>query len=292
MKDSAVFCHYRHENDLTFIKIKLIGLRKMFLYTSSQSELFALFDVHFALTDRFGGVSTGAFDTLNLGFNVGDNLDDVAYNHSLVRAGFCNHFHIQQGQKCANMYYVSQIHSTRSIVLDECLEAKIPHNDASLCLGEADAIITNLPYRICTTMVADCNPILLYDKKQHAMAVIHAGRRGLFGDILSSVFLKMKSLYNTESKDCFVYVGASIRSCCYEVGEDVRKELFALGFSENTMSSNKLDMIACLQHQCEKLHIPSHQIEISPYCSCCESRLYSYRKQRLTGRFGLMAMLF
>uniref|UniRef100_UPI002603D2FF laccase domain-containing protein n=1 Tax=uncultured Helicobacter sp. TaxID=175537 RepID=UPI002603D2FF len=52
----------------------------MFLQTSLQSLLFKGQKICFALSDRFGGVSKGAFSTLNLGYYVGDKSLDVTEN--------------------------------------------------------------------------------------------------------------------------------------------------------------------------------------------------------------------
>ena len=273
----------------------------MFLHTSLQSQLFKTQNVRFALTHRFGGVSNGAFDALNLGYLVGDELENVAHNHQSVTIRFYDEFHIAKHRR-KPLYYMEQIHSTQSIILNEnleshlALESSLKGEDAidkphSICLGKADAIITQLPLRICLALVADCNPLLLYDTKNRAMAVIHAGRKGVFYGILPHTFMQMNTLYGTQAQDCLLYVGASIRSCCYEVGQEVYKELLALGFSDGAMKGNKLDMLHCIYAQCENLGIKKECIEVNPHCSCCNNELYSYRREGVTGRFGLLAML-
>lgn len=263
----------------------------MFLHTSCESSLFRGHKICFGLTHRFGGVSQGAFATLNLSFHIGDDKKSVEHNHKQVRQRFYNTFGITQ-ELHTPLYYLHQTHSTQSLLLDEALESQhklpnLPQNPGYL--GKGDVIITHLPYRICLVVVADCNPILLYDSKNAAMALIHAGRRGVFNGIVAKVFEKMHMLYGTQAKDCLLYIGASIRSCCYEVGEEVREEFVKLGFGAEGMKGNKLDLIYCLQEQCKALGL--EQMEISPYCSCCDERLYSYRREKHTGRFGLLAML-
>ncbi|CUU39675.1 MULTISPECIES: polyphenol oxidase family protein [Helicobacter] len=277
----------------------------MFLHTSFESSLFREQNVRFALTNRVGGASVGAFNALNLGFNVGDMFQNVVRNHQKVAMCLYEECHIAQ-EKRKPLYYMEQIHSAESIVLDEALESRLLESQHlqrgeqdfatrdfkdSICIGKTDAIITHLPYRICLVLVADCNPLLLYDAKHHAMAVIHAGRRGVFDRILPQTLAKMTTLYGTKAADCLLYVGASIRSCCYEVGQEVRDELLRLGFESSAMNGNKLDLIHCIYTQCENLGIKQEHIEINPHCSCCNDNLYSYRREGITGRFGLLAML-
>ena len=273
----------------------------MFLYTSLQSPIFRDKSVYFALSNRLGGVSEGVFDTLNLGYYVGDERLNVERNHHIFLSEFWKIFALNDKQKVVSaLYYCHQTHSTQSIILDEKnlssfedfykTKSKIiaPH---SICLGEADAIITHIPYRACLVLVADCNPILLYDNAKKVMAVIHAGRRGVFDGIVPAVFKRMSEVYGSSVSDCFMYVGASIRACCYEVGKEVQEELLALGFDKSVLKGNKLDLIACIKTQCKNLGINVEHIEINPYCSCCNKQLYSYRRDKTTGRFGLLAML-
>lgn len=284
-----------------FVSNMSIKRKRMFLYTSLQSSLFQKQNICFALTNRFDGASTGAFNELNLGYYVGDTLQNLTYNYRIVATRFYDEFHIKQNHK-KPIYYMEQFHSACSIVLDNALESsllleqslmakELKNKQDSVCVGRADAIITHLPYRICLVVVADCNPLLLYDTKHHAMAVIHAGRRGIFDRILPQTLAKMTTLYGTKAEECLLYVGASIRSCCYEVGQEVRDELLRLGFESSAMKGNNLDLVYCIRTQCENLGIKQEHIEISPHCSCCNDNLYSYRRDGITGRFGLLAML-
>lgn len=264
----------------------------MLFATSLESELFANENVCFAVSDRYGGASVGAFDTLNLGYHVGDERQHVESNHRHVRDAFFRHFDMRdRGLWRAPLYYCEQIHSTKSVIIDEgVVSAYGGCDEASVCLGEADALITHVPYALAFVMVADCNPILLYDRRLKVMGVIHAGRKGVFGGIVPAVFWRMNEVYGTMARDCLIYVGASIRSCCYEVGEEIRAQARILGFDDVFRGEN-LDLIACLYKQAKNLGLESKQIEISPFCSSCEEGLYSYRRERTTGRFGLFAML-
>lgn len=277
----------------------------MFCCTSLESSLFKNENVCFAVSDRYGGVSEGAFDGLNLSYGVGDCKQSVDINHKRVKGAFIETFGkvdssnrlvageswVDKDFKNVPMFYCEQIHSTKSVIVDENLALKYrQYKGGSVCLGKADAIITHLPNVLIFVMVADCNPILLYDRKNSVVSVIHAGRRGVFEGILPSVFMRMNEVYGTRTEDCLMYVGASIRSCCYEVGEEIRTQAEILGFKDVFRGKN-LDLNACLKQQSENLGLNPTQVEISPFCSSCENGLYSYRREHSTGRFGLLAML-
>lgn len=260
----------------------------MFFYTSLESALFASEPVRFALTHRLGGVSKGAFSTLNLGYHVGDAAHDVAQNHALIAHRFYNCFNVQSIE-APIVHYCNQIHSTHSLILKDAFASQ-NISGASVCLGEADGIITHTPHKLALIMVADCNPILLYDRIHRALALIHAGRKGVFGNILQATLEHLHTHFATRAQDILMYVGASIRACCYEVGKEIQNEALAL-FGRDVLQRNKLDLIMCLTMQARALGIMDNHIEISPHCSCCEPLLYSYRKERITGRFGLLAMI-
>ena len=240
----------------------------MLFYTSLESPLFRNENVYFALSDRYGGASEGAFNTLNLGYGVGDDKQRVDINHRRVKEAFIETFNKADSNglgasesgadrdfaKNIPMFYCQQIHSTKSVIVDENLVSKYRRRDGSMCLGEADAIITHLPNVLVFVMVADCNPILLYDRKNGVVSVIHAGRKGVFDGILLSSFMRMSEVYGTRVEDCLMYVGASIRSCCYEVGEEIRTQAEILGFIDVFQGKN-LDLIACLKQQSENLRL-------------------------------------
>ncbi len=138
-------------------------------------------------------------------------------------------------------------------------------------------------------MVADCNPILLFDTKHRVLALLHGGRAGLQKGIIPNAFAQMQAEFDTQPLDLFAYVGPSIRVCCYEVGEEV--------FSDSVLRAGKivrggkiyLDLIAIIQTQFQEANITNYHF--SPHCTCCTSTYFSYRKNPQCGRFGLFAYL-
>lgn len=270
----------------------------MFAYTSLQSPLFASLPICFALTDSLGGVSSTPFESFNLGYHVGDSVDSVRVNHMRARREFSRIFNVVSSP----LYYLTQVHSTKILRLEKDLA--LESESESICVGESDGILIDMPYRTALVMVADCNPILLYDRVKHAMVLLHAGRKGVLEGIVSRGFEAMARNYGGKPEDCLVYVGASIRGCCYEVGEEVKAQVLDSEFSgalrkdvaDKNPSSVRLDLIHCLQIQFHTLGFLPEHIEIDPHCTHCTEHFYSYRRASYhsggrTGRFGLIAML-
>lgn len=142
---------------------------------------------------------------------------------------------------------------------------------------------------IALIMVADCNPILLFDSEHQVFVLLHGGRVGLQKGILPHALQQMQERFQTKISNLFAYVGPSIRACCYEVGEEI--------FDDSNLKIGKitregkiyLDLIALIQAQFQEAKITNYHF--SPHCTCCTQSYFSYRRNPQCGRFGLFAHL-
>jgi len=210
----------------------------------------------------------------NIAFHAGGDCKDSTFRDSILhnRQALITPFLMTQ------LAYLNQIHSTQII-----------HANHGGFLGDGDGIIITKSNIIGLIMVADCNPILLFDKRQKILILLHAGRAGVQYGILKKALQTLQKDFHTNLQDLFVYCGPSIRACCYEVKEEV--------FSDDSLNYGKilregkiyLDLIAILKEQLESFGITHY--EISPLCTCCENSYFSYRRDLHCGRFGLFAYL-
>ncbi|MDR0440301.1 MAG: laccase domain-containing protein, partial [Candidatus Accumulibacter sp.] len=122
-------------------------------------------------TTRRGGVSVGAFASLNLGDHVGDDPASVAANREIVRRRIGT-----------RPVWLGQVHGTRVI-------------DAARISGpfppEADAAFTRETGMACVVMTADCLPVLFCDRAGTVVAAAHAGWRGLLAGVLEATITAM-----------------------------------------------------------------------------------------------------
>lgn len=243
-------------------------------YHSTNSPLFSKTNISFALTSRYEGKSLPPYESLNLAYHVGDEKINVDKNRKIVQDIFAPNKEI---------IWMNQIHS------DIILDTNTRENKDGF-LGTADALVCAQKNVLCMVMVADCNPILIYDQNRQVFALIHAGREGLVKSIIHKTITKMIDDYQSKPQDMLVFVGASIRKCCYEISKDL-----ALSFDKSHLiiknSTYKLDLISLVKSQLKQCNILSENIEILPTCSCCEESLFSYRREQTTGRFALLATL-
>jgi YfiH family protein len=116
--------------------------------------------VHMRVSTRKGGVSRGAYASLNLGLHVGDEPAHVIENRA-----------IWAQELGAKPVFMNQVHG------QQCVELT-PSTDHGL---QADVSYTSNKGLACTMMVADCMPVLLADSSGAFVAALHVGWRGFLG---------------------------------------------------------------------------------------------------------------
>lgn len=150
-------------------------------------------------TTRFGGVSKGAYASLNFGEHVGDDLAAVAEN----RRRLVSTLDLKQEPS-----WLRQVHGTRVARLSGEQEQE-----------PADASVTSKPGLACAVMTADCLPVLFCDRAGIKVAAAHAGWRGLSAGVLEATIAAM----NTDPAELMAWLGPAIGPESYEVGEAVRQ---------------------------------------------------------------------
>lgn len=226
-------------------------------------------------TTREGGVSSSPYQSLNLAFHVGDNPQDVTQNHDILASQLLYDRH--------NLVYMKQIHSDIIIQIDKSYNFDTP----PLC----DALITNATNIPLMVMSADCTPVLLYDPKNHAIGVVHAGRAGALSEILPKTIQQMCRSYGTELQHLSISLGPSIHGCCYEINKSIAQAVEKKGYPRALTKINKklfLDVNTILLQQLNFLRVPHANIEVIDHCTACQSDTYfSYRAHdQHTGRIA------
>lgn len=219
-----------------------------------ESELLKL-----GFTTRFGGVSEGAYEGLNLGDHVGDLPANVAKNREILAE--------QIGIAPDNLKFMHQIHSNRVEILRNLDDELQP----------CDGVITALRGVVLCVLVADCSPVLIADERRGVVATVHAGRAGVTGKICTNAVNLMASEFGCEADDLRVFVGANIKARNYEVGE------LDLGAFNRYKNGGKFDMESALRDEFTALGVK--RVEFDPHCTFETQELFSYRREGVTGRF-------
>lgn len=119
--------------------------------------------------------------------------------------------------------------------------------------------------------VSDCNAVVIMGEQRYG--ILHAGWAGLKEGIISKMFEKLTELGESEFS---VFVGPSIRTCCYEVGEEFTEWVDAKYLQKNNRGRYQFDMITMIQDLLKEY--PITQLQIHPSCTKCSSKFWSYRR--------------
>lgn len=224
--------------------------------------------MHYRFTTRFGGVSQSPFDSLNLAFHVGDDPLHVKKNRELL----------QEDMNVSNIVFMDQVHSDRVVLIEDGEETPT-----------CDAMITQRLDIALAVMVADCIPILFYDAVHQAIGVAHAGRTGSKLRVGQKCAGAMAEHFGSKMNELRVFMGPSIRACCYAVGQEVIS-----GFENFTHLQNEkyfLDLQAFNREAFLQIGVKPEHLDISKECSCSNEDYFSYRRDAISGRFaGVIAL--
>ena len=225
----------------------------------------------FAFTNRFGGVSRRPYTELNLGGHVGDTDEVVAENRRLLAARI--------GLPVDRVLYMNQVHGSQVAVVDRPWDGAAPHVDA-LVTCERDLALA--------VLVADCVPLVLADPVAGVVAVAHAGRPGLVAGVVPAVVKAMREL---GARAITARVGPSVCGQCYEVPETMRTEVAAAvpeAFATTRQGTPSVDVAAGVEAH---LRSAGAAYERVAGCTIEDRGLFSYRRDRTTGRFAGVAWL-
>ena len=146
---------------------------------------------------RQGGVSSGAYDSLNVGAGSDDAPDAVAENRARVRRAL----------HADALATVHQVHSDRAVLVDAPPSEPRP---------AADAMVTRTPGLALLVLAADCVPVLFAGPG--VVGAAHAGWRGSLAGVLGATVALMQE-QGAAPDTLRVAIGPHLRH--FEVGDDL-----------------------------------------------------------------------
>ena len=175
------------------------------------SDLFSEIDfIAHGFFDRMDGESSGTYESLNVGFERGDD-ENALKNREKIAQIF--------GISSKNLITLKQTHGDIVHVIDKNNKDNYLFNSIeSNQKNDGDAIITNEKGILIGVATADCAPILLCDIEKKYIAAIHAGWRGANGLIIENTIEKMKSL---GCKKILATVGPCLQKVSFEINDDL-----------------------------------------------------------------------
>ena len=235
---------------------------------------------------RFGGVSKGIYESMNLGFCRGDKDENVMNNFGIIAKAL--------DSKLEDFVLTDQTHTTniyKVTTKDKGKGLLVPRD-----YSDIDGFITNEPGIVLSTFFADCVPLFFVDPVHKAIGLSHSGWRGTVDKIGRKTVEAMKIEFGTNPQDVIAGIGPSICRGCYEVSEDVAflfEDAFLQKAAENRnqcdtlqkilyKNENKkyqLDLWLANKLILEEVGVKENNISISGICTCCNHNLlFSHRK--------------
>jgi YfiH family protein len=225
---------------------------------------------------REGGVSEGPFDSLNLGFSVGDDKDRVEENLRRL----C----LVAGIDPSALSTVSQVHG------DRVLEATLAGDRRAgppPPLGEADALWTPTPGVAVGVRTADCVPILLSDPGGARVAAVHSGWKGTDARIAARAVEALVER-GARADQLLAAVGPAIGPCCYAVSDELAgrfSERFGPEVVAQKGAKQHLDLPRAVQKTLFDSGLRADHVDVLRRCTHCEpAQFFSHRRDK--GRTG------
>lgn len=223
---------------------------------------------------RIGGVSEGAYESLNLGIMTGDESEHVIEN----RERLCRKAGIEPER--ATMLW--QQHGANVV--------KATRDRGVITAGfdhpPGDALWTDEHDMALMLITADCLPVALARENgsEPALAVLHVGWRGLLEGITEAA---VGAIGNGRLS---AVIGPGIGPCCYQVGPEVA-EPFRERFGPEVLHGDHLDLYTATEKALQAAGCGA--VERVEMCTSCNPDLFfSHRRDgRRTGRQGVVARI-
>jgi YfiH family protein len=214
---------------------------------------------------RRGGVSRGPYESLNFSYLAGDAPAAVATNWRRLQACF---------PPGTEFVQVHQVHGNRVHRVDA---------QSRGVTAVADGMVSAAPGVILGILTADCVPVLLYDGAAQVVGALHAGWRGVIGDIASAGISAMAAIGANPGR-IEAALGPAIGACCFEVDLDLA-DRFVAEIPEAARHVRRagaqkafIDLKGLLREQLTRAGLQSAAITDVPICTRCSSdRFFSRR---------------
>ncbi|MEH7122942.1 peptidoglycan editing factor PgeF [Bacillus sp. JJ1532] len=235
-------------------------------------------------TSKNGGVSEGAYSSLNLGLHVNDSVQSVRQNreHMAERLGFPLHTWVSAEQ--THDIHIEKVNRENggrgSLLYEDSYKA-------------TDGFFTANSGLLLTLCYADCVPLYFCHEKTGAIGVAHAGWKGTVNGIAS----EMVSMFKKENMDIegiHAVIGPSICGKCYIVDNRVISiidknlaDYHPKPYTQIEDNQYFLDLKQLNKDILIKSGVMEKNIIVTNLCTSCENKdFFSHRRDK--GKTGRM----
>ncbi len=234
---------------------------------------------------RSEGFSKGDFQGLNVGLHTGDDPDIVNRNRALMLSSM----------GLTRALFLNQVHGTGIAVIRSEKEAAQAvwkgQGRAPSLIFKADAAVTNLKGLGLVIQVADCQAVVLYDPQKEVIANVHSGWRGSVADIIGRCIDTMVTQFGCTPADIRAGISPSLGPCCAQF-INYKREIPKALWPYKEKGRPYFDFWQISRDQLGACGVLDEHIETMGLCTRCRTDLfYSYRANKVTGRFAAVIVL-
>jgi YfiH family protein len=182
---------------------------------------------------------------------------------------------------------LKQVHGTQAVVISNGTGRDTTGTSET---ETGDILLTDLPGQGLLIKQADCQSVILYDPEHRAVTNLHCGWRGNVRGVIGEGVRKMQALYGSDPAGLLAAVGPSLGPCCAQFihyREELPQEAW-----QYQVRPLYFDLWQWSWDQLRAAGVRGENIALAGICTACHTEeFYSYRKEKVTGRFGTVVGL-
>lgn len=152
-----------------------------------------------------------------------------------------------------------------------------------------DGHLSERPGVLLSVSVADCVPVSLVAPELRAVALLHAGWRGVAAGILEHALDRLRAEFDTRPVELWLHCGPAICGACYEVGPEFHRALRPA--SEPPPAAAPIDLRASLSERAGRAGLLPERITLSTHCTRCgPADFFSHRGGSSARQMGLLGL--
>ena len=219
----------------------------------------ALAGVTWGQTTTGGGVSEGAYASLNLAGHVGESPEITADNWALLSGDL--------GFGRAEIATCEQVHGRDVLCVGHGGHKRLP----------ADALVSTKRHLGVGVYTADCVPVL-YAVPGRGVAAAHCGWRGTAAGLAGATLEVLAKAAHVRADEVEIWLGPAIAQCSYEVGEELTEVFDARYMRERGGGKYELDVSGAVVADLLACGADASRIRRSPVDTYRDRSCYSYRR--------------
>lgn len=246
-----------------------MGAHRLFMLT--DQALFEQAGVRIGFTSRDGGVSEGAYASLNTAMHVDDDPARVARNRAIVAEAV--------GCDDAPIVVPNQVHGSHIVTVQGLADAPRAQEEAS---EGADAVVVASTGVATLLSFADCLPLIIVSPTGR-FAVAHAGWRGAVAGIAGKAVQALAAADQEADEpipaaEFNAYIGPHICAKCFEVSEDVSSQFIEKFGASASPDPRHVSLANAVAADLNSAGLSFARIKDCEQCTMCHpDKYYSYR---------------